>query len=358
MLSLDRPAPAGASGPPWPERGRSSEADDPLPDRVAARSDGGASARDEVDVAAVVVTFNRCGLLAELIVSLLRQTCPLRAIYIIDNASVDGTEAYGRRVAAEQPNVKYLRSPTNRGGSGGFSDGVRAAHAAGHRWLWLMDDDVRALPDGLAGLVPYLSRGGCIHGRRWDFNGKPFFWQARFCERLAMPLPVPGNVFRRGPEFRTNVGVFEGMLIARTVVDRIGLPDSRFFITWDDAIYGWLASKVTRVLYVNHFALERRRRQRQLNVGFRHFNDASDLYRFHTVRNRPLVKEYVRREGVYSPFWFGVGSALVVCKEAARLLLVQHEVGGFKALWRGWRAGRTSVPRLNRATSTTHSHGG
>jgi rhamnopyranosyl-N-acetylglucosaminyl-diphospho-decaprenol beta-1,3/1,4-galactofuranosyltransferase len=204
---------------------------------------------------------------------------------------------------------------------------------------------VRALPDGLAGLVPHMGSAGCIHGRRWDFDGKPFFWQCRFSERLAMPVPVPGNVFEQGPEFETNVGVFEGMLVAREVVDRIGFPDARFFITWDDAVYGWLASQVARVLYVDHYALERRRRQRQVDLGIRHLNDASDLYRYHTMRNRPLVKAYVQRAGVYSPIWFAIGSALIVCKEAMRLLVVQHEVRGFAALWRGWRASRCEAPR-------------
>ena len=292
------------------------------------------------DVAAVVVTYNRRELLAELLTSLLRQTRPLAAIFVVDNASTDGTRQTVERLARAEPRLRYVRLRTNTGGSGGFHAGVRAAHDAGHHWFWLMDDDVRALPDALAGLVPHLADAGCVHGRRRDFNGKPFFWQARFNEHLAVPLPVFGNLFRTRDVFDTNVGVFEGMLIGRHVVDAIGLPDPRFFITWDDAIYGWLASKVTRVVYVNHFALERRRRQRQLNLGLRHLNDASDLYRFHLVRNRPLVKDYMRRAGVYSPLGFACGTALILVKEAVRLLLVQHEVHGFQALWRGWRAGR------------------
>ena len=310
---------------------------------VATRADA-ESTSGAVDIAAVVVTYNRCALLADLVRSLLSQSYRLQRIFIVDNASSDGTEHYGRRIAAEEGSVTYLRCPTNTGGSGGFHTGVRAAFEAGHRWLWLMDDDVRALPDALAGLVPHLSRAGCVHGRRRDFDGKPFFWQMRFSEKLAMPVPVVGNVFRDGSEFETNVGVFEGMLIERTVVERIGFPDHRFFITWDDAIYGWLASKVTRVLYVDHYALERRRWQRQVNLGLRHLNDASDLYRFHTLRNRPLVREYVRGEGVYSPGWFAFGTVLIVLKETLRLLLVQHEVRGFAALWRGWFAGRDSRP--------------
>ncbi len=322
----------------------------------------------EIDVAAVVVTHDRLPLLKELLTSLLAQVAPLRAVYVVDNASADGTEDFVRALSARDPRVRYLRLAHNTGGSGGFCAGVRAAHAAGHRWFWLMDDDVRAFPDGLAGLLPYTGEAGCIHGRRRDFNGKPFFWQARFDPRFAMPVPVFGNLFRHGPVFETNVGVFEGMLVAREVVDAIGWPDPRFFITWDDAIYGWLASMVTRVVYVDHYALERRRPQRQLNLGLRHLNDASDLYRFHLVRNRPLIRDYMRRAGVLSPFWFAVGSAVILCKEAFRLIVVQREVRGFGALWRGWRASRTrptttgAVPSLARmqraraASSKTRAH--
>ena len=115
---------------------------------------------------------------------------------------------------------------------------------------------------------------------------------------------------------------------------------------------------MTRVLYVDHYVFERRRWQRQIDLGVRHLNDASDLYRFHTMRNRPLVKEYVRGEGVYSPGWFAFGTVLIVLKETVRLLLVQHEVRGFAALWRGWFAGREAKPsRRFRITHDKHAPG-
>ncbi len=305
------------------------------------------------DIAAVVVTHNRRALLADLIESLLAQSHPLAAIYVVDNASSDGTEADLRARAVAEPAIHYIRLETNTGGSGGFHAGVRAAHANGHGWFWLMDDDVRAFPDGLAGLVPHLDRSGCVHGRRRDFDGSPFFWQCRFSERLAMPLPRPGDLFRDGDEWETNCGVFEGMLVSRDVVERIGFPDARFFITWDDAIYGWLASACTRVLYVDHDTLQRRRRQRRINVGFRHFNDASDLFRFYTLRNRPLVRDYLQRAGRLSPAWFAVGTFVLVARETVRLLVVERRVRGFGALWRGWLAARSmagqrlAVPALD-----------
>ena len=42
-------------------------------------------------IAAVVVTYNRKELLFQCLDALLKQTYPLDAIYIIDNASTDGT---------------------------------------------------------------------------------------------------------------------------------------------------------------------------------------------------------------------------------------------------------------------------
>jgi GT2 family glycosyltransferase len=306
-------------------------------------------------VAVVVVTYNRRQLLGELIESLLAQNRPPDAIIVVDNASSDYTAELMVELAHRHPVIEYLRQSHNLGGSGGFHQGVKRAYERGFDWMWLMDDDVRAVPYALDGLLRFTGQAGCIHGRRYDFDGKPFFWQTRFHEKLGIGLPVPGNVFNNGPVFPTNIGVFEGMLISREVVSKIGFPDPRFFITWDDTIYGWLASKVDRVIYVDHYALERRRPQKQINLVIRHLNDASDLYRYHYIRNRPLVKDYLQRHGVYSPAWFAVGSALVWAKEIVRLLAVHRSLKGFGALLKGWKASRRPIPDLPLPASAMQS---
>ena len=45
-------------------------------------------------IAAVVVTYSRKELLGQCLDALLMQTCPLDAIYIVDNCSTDGTYEY------------------------------------------------------------------------------------------------------------------------------------------------------------------------------------------------------------------------------------------------------------------------
>jgi glycosyltransferase involved in cell wall biosynthesis len=293
-------------------------------------------------VAAVVVTYNRRDYLADLLPSLLAQSRPLDAVYVVDNASSDGTDEYLAGVTRTEPRVRVVRLAENTGGSGGFYAGVVAAHADGHDWFWLMDDDVLAIPDGLEGLLRFADRSGCIHGRRIDFHGGPFFWQPRINEFLGIPLPYLRDPFAGGQEvFETNSGVFEGMLVSRAVVEAIGPPDPRFFITWDDAVYALLASRVTTVVYVDHFSLRRQREQRQMSLAVRHLNDASDLFRFHVMRNRGYMAHYLRELGTYHPLGFGVGTALTFAKEEVRLVYVERTLKGTGALWRGWReAGR------------------
>ena len=292
-------------------------------------------------VAAVVVTYNRKDYLARLLPSLLASTRPLDAIYVVDNASTDGTldwlaEAYG-----EHPVVVPVPLEVNSGGSGGFHAGVVRAYRDGHDWFWLMDDDVTAIPDGLEGLLRFAGLSGCIHGRRVDFHGGAFFWQPRINEFLGIPLPYLRDPFAGGsPVFETNSGVFEGMLVSRQVVATVGPPDPRFFITWDDAVYALVASRVTKVVYVDHFALRRQRAQRQMSLAVRHLNDASDLFRFHVMRNRGYLAHYLRHLGTYQPVGFAVGTALTLAKELVRLVYVERTVAGTGALLRGWRAAR------------------
>jgi rhamnopyranosyl-N-acetylglucosaminyl-diphospho-decaprenol beta-1,3/1,4-galactofuranosyltransferase len=293
-------------------------------------------------VAAVVVTHNRLGFLQQLLPSLLAQTRPLDAVYVIDNASTDGTTAYLQETFGEHPVVRTVRLERNSGGSGGFHAGVVHAFRGGHAWLWLMDDDVEALPDGLEGLLRYADQAGVIHGRRIDFHGGPFSWQPRINEWLGVPLPHIGDPFADGRTvFRTNSGVFEGMLVSREVVAKIGPPDPRFFLTTDDAVYALMASRVAPVVLVDHFSLRRLRAQRQVSLAVRHLNDASDLSRFHIMRNRGYMAHYLRHLDAYSPVGFALGTLLVLAKEVFRLIYVEHTTKGIRPLLRGWRAART-----------------
>ena len=288
-----------------------------------------------------IVTYNRSGLLTKLLESITAMDPKPGHVVIVDNASTDDTtavvESFRDRLGAE---LVYRRLDENTGGSGGFSEGMRIAYELGSTWIWLMDDDVEVLPDGLAKMGAWAPRFKSIQGRRYDFDGSEFYWQYRVAEPLAIPIPYAPSGFDESGYKEMNSGCFEGMFIHRDIVGRIGLPDPRFFIYWDDQTYGWLASRITTSVIVDEFVLRRTREIKQWDMGIRHMNASSNAYRYYIMRNRAIIKRYYRSLGVYNPVLFGFGTALTFAKELIRLLFVERTVRGTSNLFRGLRDGR------------------
>lgn len=296
---------------------------------------------DPATATIAIVTYNRSSLLTRLLESIARMDPKPGHVVIIDNASVDDTgpvvDAFRERIGTE---IVYRRLDTNTGGSGGFSQGMRVAYALGSEWIWLMDDDVEVIPDGLARMGAWAPRFRSIQGRRYDFDGSEFYWQYRVAESLAIPIPFAPAGFDASGYKEMNSGCFEGMFIHRDVVAKIGLPDPRFFIYWDDQLYGWLASRHTTSVIVNEFVLRRTREIKQWDMGIRHMNASSDAYRYYIMRNRAIIQQYYRAHEVYRPVPFALGTALTFAKELIRLLVVERTVRGTSHLFRGIRDGR------------------
>ncbi len=294
-------------------------------------------------IAIVIVTFNRTALLGELLDSAARLTTAPWRIIVVDNASTDGTADVVEAKRDDFPEglLVYHRLERNTGGAGGFSAGTGLALELGADWLWLMDDDVEILPDALDVFAPWMARFKCLHGRRYDVDGTDFYWQAKFNQWLGVPLPYSIRTFDHEGYAITNSGTFEGMMIHADIVRAIGLPDPRFFISWDDAIYGWLAAQHTPVAYVNAYVLQKKREQRQISLGVRHLNDSSALAKYHVMRNRGYVARYFALYGKLHPVGFAVGTVLTFGKEVVRLVAVERTLTGLGALLRGWR---DSVP--------------
>lgn len=289
----------------------------------------------------VAVTFNRSGLLSRLLTSIGEMDPKPGRVVVIDNASSDDTtevvESFRERIGTD---LVYRRLETNTGGSGGFSAGMQTAYDLGSEWIWLMDDDVEVIPDGLAKMGRWTPRFRSIQGRRYDFDGSEFYWQYRIAARMGIPIPFAPAEFDASGYKEMNSGCFEGMFIHRDIVQRIGLPDPRFFIYWDDQVYGWLASRITTSVIVNEFVLRRTREIKQWDMGTRHMNASSDAYRYYIMRNRALIKQYYRAHRFYRPVPFAFGTAATFAKELIRLVVVERTIRGTRHLFRGLRDGR------------------
>ena len=296
---------------------------------------------DPASATIAIVTYNRSHLLRGLLESIITMEPKPGHVVIIDNASSDDTtavvESYRERLGTE---LVYRRLDTNTGGSGGFSEGMRTAYDLGSEWIWLMDDDVEVLPDGLARMGDWTPRFKSIQGRRYDYDGSEFYWQYRLSIPLGIPIPFAPAGFDDSRYRVMNSGCFEGMFIHRDIVAKIGLPDPRFFIYWDDSVYGWLASLQTTAVIVDEFVLRRTREIKQWDMGIRHLNASSNAYRYYIMRNRAFIKHYFKEQGAYKPVRFALGSALTFSKELIRLVFVERTVRGTSNLWRGVKDGR------------------
>lgn len=268
----------------------------PRADRLLERDRSVSRIRE--NIAAVVVTYNRKELLAQCLDSLLKQSHPADALYLIDNHSTDGTydwlrekhwiaplacpDGEPRATVARVPapgfpdrvvEIHYVRMPENTGGAGGFHEGMKRAVAAGCDWLWLMDDDLWTAPDALEVLVRTkdarsdLREGSCILNSlvllRDPQNGPGARHAA---DALAFPLqelspvrnpktgicpPKRGIYHWRLSEVRSQVqdGLyrwicpFNGTFLAARIVTEIGLPNRDFFIWGDEKDFLWRAAR-------------------------------------------------------------------------------------------------------------------
>lgn len=172
-------------------------------------------------------------------------------------------------------------------------------------------------------LAKWTDRYDVIQGSRLDFDGGAFFWQCQLILSLGIPNPIAK--WDLGPEgYRAmNQLCFEGGLFSRRVVDKIGLPDARFFIYGDDACYGYVASQHFPAAVVADVVLKRARAVSNWDIaGKRQLNSTSDTNRYYIMRNRGFLARYMQIYGDYHPMLFRLGNAATFCKEFIRLAAV------------------------------------
>lgn len=198
----------------------------------------------KLEVAAVVVTYNRLPLLQRL-VSRLQEIPEVDLILVIDNASTDGTGDWLSTAGEQEPRLRFKILPVNAGGAGGFEAGLNWAHELGAELAWLMDDDGIPEHDCLEKLLEF--RGD------FDFWGPAVLAEQR-PDELCFPIRLPGTTtglrsLRQLEEVSTYgivrdvVIPFNGVLVTRELVDRIGSVKAEFFIWGDDVEYLWRAKK-------------------------------------------------------------------------------------------------------------------
>ncbi|NOL49909.1 glycosyltransferase family 2 protein [Pelistega europaea] len=201
-------------------------------------------------IALVVVTYNRCEYLEQMLLSAQQQTILPDCIYIIDNNSQDNTQTVVDEFSSESNiPVIYHNTGNNLGGAGGFAIGTKMAFEAGYDYLWLGDDDISFQPDCLENLLRHTPTADILQPMRLNTDGS--------CAELSGLDYQINNPFKLNPKTKKVLDIvsqdwdtipittipFEGPLIHRKVFEKIGFPDASFFIFEDDLDFAIRARK-------------------------------------------------------------------------------------------------------------------
>ena len=212
----------------------------------------------EASIAAVVVTFNRNELLTECIDSLVNQTRRVDRIFVIDNASGDGTyEHLLQRGLLSNTTIEYVQMEENLGGAGGFFVGMKRAIEAGYAWVWVMDDDAEPLLTALERLVPWMEQPNVVGlcsmiGDREsnpDFSQLQRGWLESFAGGHIVRGIKPEDLERKASLDITHCS-FVGLMVSAEAIRKVGLPKKEFFIHNDDTEFCARLTRIGEILLI------------------------------------------------------------------------------------------------------------
>jgi rhamnopyranosyl-N-acetylglucosaminyl-diphospho-decaprenol beta-1,3/1,4-galactofuranosyltransferase len=188
-------------------------------------------------VIAVVVTYNRQFLLAQCIAALRKQTHKIDKILVINNGSTDNTEAWLR----SQPDLEFI-TQENVGGAGGFYTGIKTGFEKSFSWIWLMDDDGYPKEDALEMLLEGDDEELCLRNCSVinKEDKKSFVWKTG---KHVSINEVQDTVIK-------NVAhPFNGTLLHRKIIERVGLPKANLFLWGDETEYLYRIIRKNKIPY-------------------------------------------------------------------------------------------------------------
>lgn len=292
---------------------------------------------EKLRVAAVVVTYNRLPLLQQCLRALAAQNTHLEAIWVIDNASTDGTQTAVQAMHLE--NLVYRNTGKNLGGAGGFAYGVKEAAMAGYDALWLMDDDTIPEREALQNLLEcdrkLEGKYGWLSSRALAPDGTD---QPMNRQRKTPYTDVEGYTENQVPAVMAS---FVSLFLRTDIVKKFGIPIADFFIWSDDWEYTRRISKELPC----YVASESRVVHAMKNPGT--VNIATDVparwerYRYF-YRNDVVL---YRREGIRGWLW-------LLAKDLWHTVQVVLDSRGSRCarisiIWKGFAEGVRYRPRIS-----------
>ncbi|MCX6152290.1 MAG: glycosyltransferase family 2 protein [Ignavibacteriales bacterium] len=255
---------------------------------------------DNYKIAAVIVTYNRLELLKQCLDSINKQTRKLDEIIVINNSSTDGTFEW-----LNEQNDLTIISQENSGGAGGFYTGIKTAYEKGYDWIWCMDDDVIPEKNTLFNLICFLSDqvdniSAVASKRIREVSQEKAIGEiictdfSKIRHDLRYKIKIPESEIENKPR-TIFAATFEGMMINKDAIHKVGFPNEKFFIWYDDLEYCIRLNQFGKI-YLIPFSILIKKAINQLGIQNSKWEIKKHLYgirnltyiEFHCIHNQRL----------------------------------------------------------------------
>ncbi len=180
--------------------------------------------QDEL-VSIIIPTFERAGVIEQAVRSALAQSYENIEVIVVDDASLDGTEAVVK--AIDDPRVTYIRRRENGGNAHARNTGLRAARGA---WVGYLDSDDVWDEHFVRILLGELKRAGASFGYSAQLVLRPLAEGESERQNIIRFAP-----FHRGLLENNNFISMISVLHRRSLLDEVGLLDEgmRRYVDWE-----------------------------------------------------------------------------------------------------------------------------
>jgi len=199
-------------------------------------------------VGIVILNWNGKAVSSECLDSLKKTKYPNLEIYLVDNASTDGSQKHFK---TNYPWVILIENGENLGFTGGNNKGIREALKRGANYILLLNNDTIVAPDFLNELVKAgQKRGdvGILCPKIYYYDYPDMLWYAGGNISLFRGIPKHFGFQKKDnrkydQEYEVNFITGCAFLIKREVIEKIGLLDENLFIYSEDSDWSLRALK-------------------------------------------------------------------------------------------------------------------
>lgn len=288
-------------------------------------------------ITCVIVTYNRKQLLSKALQSINNQTLIPDNVIVVDNASTDNTESFIKeKFNFDNKHWFYIRSTNNLGGSAGFALGIAKAMDIGSQWISISDDDAIFNVNYFSALKTAMEE----YPEQKIFSGSvvlpggshDIMHRERITNSKTLSVnTVPEEEYQRN--FYYDIFSFVGVLLERSIVEKIGLPEKDYFIRFDDFEYAVRAWKISQTLNVSDAVIDHETTYTTVSI--------LPWKEYYVMRNRILsLEKYQKRDLIISMYELSFlfrkcGAALILPSRRKQSIPLIH------AYFDGFNDGRT-----------------